>query len=77
MVRTKDLFIFMSKSLLTEEIVSLTEKNENKSPKFQKISEFQMQIFLFSFEPKNERNHFLNSALVSKMSQIKKINAFY
>ena len=73
MVRTKDLFIFMSKSLLTEEIVSLTEKNENKSPKFQKISEFQMQIFLFSFEPKNERNHFLNSALASKMDQMKKM----
>ena len=25
-----------------------------------------MQIFLFSFEPKNEQNHFLISALASK-----------
>ena len=24
-----------------------------------KVSKFQRQIFLFSFEPKNERNHFL------------------
>ena len=34
-----------------------------------KVSKFQKQIFLFSFEPKNERNYFLNSVLVSKMSQ--------
>ena len=40
-----------------------------------KVSKFQKQIFLFSFEPKNERNYFLNSALASKMSQIKKIKA--
>ena len=30
---------------------------------------------MFSFEPKNERNYFLNSALASKMDQIKKIKA--
>ena len=35
------------------------------------ISHFQNQIFLFSFEPKNERAYNLNSALVSKISQIK------
>ena len=37
-----------------------------------KVSKFRKQIFLFSFERKNERNYFLNSALASKMSQIKK-----
>ena len=42
-----------------------------------KVSKFQKQIFLFSFEPKNKRNYFLNSALASKMSQIKKMKAFY
>ena len=31
-----------------------------------KVSKFQKQIFLFSFEPKKERNYFLISALVSK-----------
>jgi len=36
-----------------------------------KVSKFQKKIFLFSFEPKNKRNYFLNSALASKMSQIK------
>ena len=35
------------------------------------MSRFQKQIFLFLFEPKNEENYFLNSALVSKMFQIK------
>ena len=42
-----------------------------------KVSKFQKQIFLFSFEPKNERNYFLNSALASKRSQIKKVKALY
>ena len=42
-----------------------------------KVSKFQKQIFLFSFEPKNERNYFLNSALTSKVSQIKKMKALY
>ena len=42
-----------------------------------KVSKFHKQIFLFSFEPKNEQNHFLNSALASKMSQIKKMKALY
>ena len=37
-----------------------------------KVSKFQRQIFLFSFEPKNEWNYSLNSALAYKMSQIKK-----
>ena len=41
-------------------------------PCFIKVSKFQKQIFLFSFEPKTERNYFLNSALASKMSQMKK-----
>ena len=42
-----------------------------------KVSKFQKQIFLFSFEPKTKRNYFLNSALVSKMSPIKKMKALY
>ena len=42
-----------------------------------KVSKVQKQIFLFSFEPKNEQNYFLNSALASKMSQIKKMKALY
>ena len=42
-----------------------------------KVSKFQKQIFLFSIEPKNEQNYFLNSALASKMSQIKKMKALY
>ena len=42
-----------------------------------KVSKFQKQIFLFSFEPKNEQNYFMNSALASKMSQIKKLKALY
>ena len=42
-----------------------------------KVSKFQKQIFLFSFEPKNDQNYFLNSALASKMSQIKKMKAHY
>ena len=36
-----------------------------------KVRKFQKQIILFSFEPKNDQNHFLNSDLASKMSQIK------
>ena len=31
-----------------------------------KVSKFQKQFFLFSFEPKNKRNYFLISALASK-----------
>ena len=31
-----------------------------------KVSKFQKQIFLFSFEPKNKRSYFLISALASK-----------
>ena len=42
-----------------------------------KVSKFQKQIFLCSFEPKTEQNYFLNSALASKMSQIKKMKALY
>ena len=38
------------------------------------FSKFQKQIFLFSFEPINERNYFLTT---SKMGQIKKIKALY
>ena len=36
-----------------------------------KVSKIQKQIFLFSFEPKNERNYFLNSALASKSDSTK------
>jgi hypothetical protein len=36
------------------------------------VSTFHKKKFLFSFETKNEQNYFLNSALASKMSQIKK-----
>ena len=32
-----------------------------------KVSKFQQQIFLFSFEPKNKQTYFLISALSSKM----------
>ena len=43
-----------------------------------KVSKFQKQIFMFSFEPKNEQNYFVNSALASKMDQIKKMKVpFY
>ena len=31
-----------------------------------KVSKFQKQLFMLSFEPKNERNYFLISALASK-----------
>ena len=37
-----------------------------------KVSKFQKQFFMFSFEPKNKRNYSLNSALAPKMSHIKK-----
>ena len=42
-----------------------------------KVSKFQKEIFLFSFEPNNERNYFLSSDLASKMSQIMKMKALY
>ena len=37
-----------------------------------KVSKFQIQIFLFSFEPRNVRNYFLISALASKTGQTQK-----
>ena len=40
-----------------------------------KVSKFQKQIFLFSFEPKTEQNYLLISALRMKNESIKKINA--
>ena len=47
------------------------DKDQTNWPKKAlKISKFQKQIFLFLFEPKNEWNLFLNSALASKTSQI-------
>ena len=47
------------------------DKHQTNWPKKAlKISKFQKQIFLFLFEPKNEWNLFLNSALASKTSQI-------
>ena len=42
-----------------------------------KVSKFQKQILLFSFEPKNEQNYIVNSAVASKMNQIKKMKALY
>ena len=36
-------------------------RSENLS--YLKVSKFQKQIFLFSFEPKNEEKHFLISSL--------------
>ena len=42
-----------------------------------KVSNFQKQIFLFWFEPKNEWYYSLNSALASKMSQIKKMKGVF
>ena len=36
-----------------------------------KVSNFQKQIFLFSFEPKTEQNYFL--IFGSKMGQVKKL----
>ena len=42
-----------------------------------KVSKFQKHFFLFSFEPKNQRNYFLNSALASNKSQTKKMKALY
>jgi hypothetical protein len=47
--------------------------SEFRRKKILKVSKFQKQVFLFSFEPKNEQNYFLNFALASKMSQIKKL----
>jgi hypothetical protein len=44
---------------------------------FLKVSKFQKQILLFSFEPKNEQNYFLIFALASKTDHIKKIKALY
>ena len=38
-----------------------------------KVSLFQKQIFLFSFEPKSEQNYFLISALASKNGPNQKI----
>ena len=40
-----------------------------------KVSKFRKQIFLLSFQPKNERNYFLISALTSK--NIKKLKTLY
>ena len=42
-----------------------------------KVSQFQKQMFLSSFEPKTKEIIFLNSALASKMRQIKKMKPFY
>ena len=44
---------------------------------FIKVSKFWNQIFLYWFEPKDERNYFLISALAFKMGQIKKMKALY
>ena len=41
-----------------------------------KVSKFEKQTFLFSLEPKNKRNYFLNSALACKMSLIKILRLF-
>ena len=52
--------------------VSTNFEAECSSSSDLKVSKFQKQISLFSFEPKNEQTYFLNSALASRMSQIKK-----
>ena len=48
-----------------------------KNPFLYKVSKFQKQIFLFSFEPKTEWNYFLNSALPLKWVKSKKMKALY
>ena len=42
-----------------------------------KVSKFQKQNFLVSFEPKNEQDYFLISALASKNGSNQKSEAFY
>ena len=42
-----------------------------------KVSKFQKQIFLFSFEPKTQRNYLLISALASKKKLDQKKKALY
>ena len=46
--------------------ISLTSVLELELAELIKVSKFQKQIFLFSFEPKTQRNYFLLFALVSK-----------
>ena len=70
----KTFFLFVQQSRL-ETLKSKTCELKHSTIK---VSKFQKQIFLFSFEPKNEQNYFLNSSLASKMSQIKKMKVrFY
>ena len=45
--------------------------------KILKVSKFQKQIFLFSFEAKNKLNYFLISALASKNGLDQKMKALY
>ena len=42
-----------------------------------KVSKFRKQIFLFSFEPKNERNNFLIPAQASKNGSNQTMKALY
>ena len=51
------------------------KRRRNRILHFLKVSKFQEHIFLFSFAPKNKW-FFLDSALASKMSQIKKWRHF-
>ena len=67
----------MSTSSVSEGTVYRLGQNTWKILTFKKVSIFQIQIFLFTFEPKNELNYFLNSALAFKMSQIKNMEALY
>ena len=61
-------FIKRTKNLVLKMLLIFISLTKNHL----KVSKFQKQIFLFSFEPKNERNYFLDSALASEMSEIKK-----
>ena len=44
----------------------LSSDEKIRSVPFLKVSKFQKQIFMLSFEPKTERNYFLIFALASK-----------
>ena len=55
------------KKTYNEHLIILSRKEQLK------VSKFQKQIFLFSFEPKNEPNYLLISALASKNGSNQKI----
>ena len=69
------LVLFVEIGVLFAQIDCLNLGCACSGSKLLKVSKFQKQIIMFSFEPKNERNYFVNSALASKMGQIKKMEA--